>query len=240
MLPVIEQLLVLQDRDRRQRRLEAELADVPVQERRLREKIARLAAAADSLKQQVLHLESERKKLELEVASKEEFIRKCEAAQSQTKSNDEYRRYAHQVDTTRIEIRSLEDQELVLMEQADAASRDLETARKAAATETAALERQLADLQARSGVLARDLEAVGGERGRLAATVEPAVLSRYERLLQTRGDSCVVGVTGAICGGCHMKLPQHAFLLAKAQRELASCPLCNRILYCTRDMEPEP
>ena len=112
MLPVIEQLLVLQDRDRRRLRLEAELADLPLQQRRLLDKAARMAADADALKQQTRHLESERKELELEVASKQDFIRKCEASQAQTKSNEEYRRYAHQVETTRSEISALEDKQI--------------------------------------------------------------------------------------------------------------------------------
>jgi len=238
MLPVIEQLLVLQDRDRRRRRLEAEVADIPLQQRRLQDKVAQLAAAAESLKQRTRHLESERKELELEVSSKQEFIRKCEASQSQTKSNEEYRRYAHQVETTRAEIHALEDRELVLMEQTEAAARELEAALKVAAGEKAGVERQLADLAARLVNLERDLDAVCEERDRLADGLDAATLARYERLLESRGDNIVVGVGGTICGGCHMKLPQQVFLMAKAQQEPVTCPMCSRILYYTRDMEP--
>ncbi|MBL9172054.1 MAG: hypothetical protein JNL10_00845 [Verrucomicrobiales bacterium] len=238
MLPVIEQLLVLQDRDRRRLRLEAELKDVPVQQRRLQDKAAQLAAAAESLKQRTLHLEAERKKLELEVASKQDFIRKCELAQSQTKSNEEYRRYAHQIDTTRQEIHDLEDKEIVLMEQTEVAARELSEAQKVSTAERAAVDRQLSDLAARKGNLERDLTEVGDQRDQLADGVDPQVLSRYDRLLVSRGDNIVVGVSGAICGGCHMKLPQQVFLTAKAQREIVACPMCSRLLYYTRDMEP--
>ena len=238
MLPVIEQLLILQDRDRRRLRLEAELNDLPLQQRRLQDKAAQLAAAADALKQRTRHLESDRKKLELEVGSKQEFIRKCEVTQAQTKSNDEYKRYAHQIDTTRAEIRALEDQELVLMEQTEVAARELVAAQKISSEERAAVDRQLADLQIRSSNLERELNDVSDQRDQLAASVDAQVLAKYDRLLTSRGDNIVVGVAGAICGGCHMKLPQQVFLLAKAQREIALCPMCSRILYYTRDMEP--
>jgi predicted nucleic acid-binding Zn-ribbon protein len=238
MLPVIEQLLVLQDRDRKRLRLEAELTDLPLQRRRLQDKAAQMAAAADSLKHRTRHLESERKKLELEVSSKEEFIRKFETAQGQTKSNDEYKRYAHQIETTKAEIRALEDQELELMEATEVAARELVAAQATATAEKGAVDRQIAELTTREGNLQRDLEGVLGNREELAAAIEPSVLSKYERLLATRGDNIVVGVAGATCGGCHMKLPQQNFLFAKAQKELAVCPNCNRILYYTRDMEP--
>ena len=67
--------------------------------------------------------------------------------------------------------------------------------------------------------------------------VDMQVLSRYDRILQTRGENIVVGVTNITCGGCHMKLPQQVFLAAKAQKEIANCSNCGRILYYTRDME---
>ncbi|MEN9678335.1 MAG: hypothetical protein RIS76_4231 [Verrucomicrobiota bacterium] len=238
MLPVIEQLLVLQDRDRRRLRLEAELADLPLQQRRLLDKAARMAADADALKQQTRHLESERKELELEVASKQDFIRKCEASQAQTKSNEEYRRYAHQVETTRTEISALEDKQILLMERTEAAARELTKAQKVAAEEKSVVDRHLADLTARSANLERELNEVSDLRDQLADAVEPTVLARYDRLLTSRGDNIVVGVGGATCGGCHMKLPQQVFLVAKAQKEIATCPMCFRILYYTRDMEP--
>jgi len=238
MLPVIEQLLVLQDRDRKRLRLQDELADIPRQRRRLEERLAQAAAAADQLKQRTLHLESERKRLELEVKSKEDFIRKIETQQGTTKSNEEYRRFTHQIDTTRTEISALEDQELVLMEQTEVAARELAAAGQVATAERQGVERQIADLAAREGNLKKDLDGVLADRERLAGGVDPGTLSRYVRLIEKRGDNVVVGVTGATCGGCHMKLPQQVFLQAKAQQELVFCPNCTRILYYTRDMEP--
>lgn len=239
MLPVIEQLLVLQDRDRKRLRLQEELADLPHQRRRLEEKAAQTAATADHLKQKTRHLESERKRLELEVETKEEFIRKIETQQGTTKSNDEYRRFTHQIETTRNEITALEDQELALMEQGEIAARELTVAEKQAAEDRAAVQKQLADLNEREGNLKAELERVLADRERLSAGVEPAILVRYGRLVEKKGDNVVVGVKGVFCGGCHMKLTQQVFLQAKAQQELVFCPNCTRILYYQRDMEPE-
>ena len=238
MLPVIEQLLVLQDRDRKRLRLQAELADIPLQRRRLQDKLAQLAAAADNLKNRTRHLESERKRLELEVASKEEFMRKCETLQGATKSNEEYKRYTHQIETTKTEINALEDQELRLMEETEAANRELLIAQRTVTEQKDTLDRQLADLADRETNLQKEFAAVSADRSQLAAAIEPPVLSKYDRLLASRGDNIIVGVAGGICGGCHMKLPQQNFLFAKAQKELALCPNCSRIMYYTRDMEP--
>ena len=237
MLPVIEQLLVLQDRDRRLLRVRAELHEVPIQRKRLQDKAALATAGHETAKIHSRQIESDRKKLELEVDSKRDFIRKCETGQGQTKSNDEYKRYNHQIETTQTEIRALEDQQLELMEQAESAAKDLAAASKLSTELKAESDRHLADLAAREGNLQKELASVTTERAAAASGVEQQVLSKYDRILQTRGENIIVGVANVTCGGCHMKLPQQVFLAAKAQKELAHCSNCGRILYYTRDME---
>jgi uncharacterized protein len=237
MLPIIEQLLVLQDRDRRLIRLRAELADVPLQRKRLQDRAALTGAAHEAAKLRGRQIESDRKKLELEVQSKQDFIRKIETQQGATKSNDEYKRYTHQIETTHGEINALEDRELVLMEQAETVAKEIAAAAVVAAAQKAESDKQLADLAARQANLEKDLAAVSAERAEQAAKIDEPVLGRYDRILKTKGDNVVVGVANATCGGCHMKLPQQVFLAAKAQTEIVTCSSCGRMLYYTRDME---
>ncbi len=237
MLPVIGQLLVLQDRDRRLLRLRAELADVPLQRKRLQDRAAQTAAAHEEAKVHGRQVESDRKKLELEVKTKEEFIRKIETQQGATKSNDEYKRDTHQIATTHGEISALEDQELVLMEEADVAAKELAVAAGIAATQKADTDRQLGDLATREDSLLKQASVLAVEREELASKVDEQVRGRYDRLLKTKGDNVVVGVANVTCGGCHMKVPQQLFVAAKAQTEIISCSSCGRMLYYTRDME---
>lgn len=237
MLPVIEQLLILQDRDRKLLRLKAELTDTPAQRKRLQDKAAHTQAAFDVVKQKGRQIESDRKKLELEVQSKEDFIRKIETQQGATKSNEQYKAFTHQIETTRNEIHALEDQEIVFMEQAEKIAVEVDAAAKIAAGQKAESDKQLADLDAREANLKREFEGASTERATQAAKVDEATLARYERLLDRKGDNVVVGVKGAICGGCHMKLPTQAVVSAKAQSEIVTCINCGRMLYWTRDMD---
>lgn len=237
MLPIVEQLLILQDRDRKLLRLKAELADTPPQRKRLQDKAAHAQAAFEAVKQQSRHIESERKKLELEVSSKEDFIRKIETQQGATKSNDQYKAFTHQIETTKAEIHALEDKEIALMEQAEMAAKALAAAAKVAADHKAETDKQLADLAAREANLKKEFEAASVERAALAEKVDAPTLARYQHLLDRKGDNVVVGVKGAICGGCHMKLPQQTVVTARAQSEIVTCINCSRLLYWTRDMD---
>lgn len=236
MLPVIEDLLVLQDRDRRLRRIQAELDAVPGQRQLLQNKAAKAAADFDSVRKRGQQIESDRKKLELEVETLKDRIGKVRAQQNDTRSNDQYKAYQHQIETSEGEIAKLEDQQLALMEQAEAVAKDIAAASKVAAELKAETDRQLADLAQREGNLEKEEDQAADARDAAAAKVEPAVLGRYERLVKMKGDHVIVGVQGGVCGGCHVKLTTQALVSAKGQAEIVNCPNCGRILYFTADM----
>ena len=237
MLPIIEKLLILQDRDRRLLRVRAEVAAVPGQRQSIQGKSAAGAAEFDAIKKQAQQIESDRKKLELEADALKDRIGKVRAQQNETRSNDQYKAYEHQIETSQREISKLEDQQLELMERGEGAARQLAIATSAYAALKAETDRQLADLSAREKHLAAELATATEARATAAAAIEdPSVLSRYDRLLKTKGDNLIVGVAGGVCGGCHMKLPTQSVVSAKAQNELVACPSCSRILYFTSDM----
>ena len=237
MSPVIEALLVLQDRDRRLFRLRAEIEALPHQRKVLQDRATTTQSVFDNVRHQAQHLESERKKLELEVESLKQRISKVAAEQQSTRSNDQYKAFQHQIETTQGEIGRLDDRQLVLMEQTEVANAEVKVAQKTAAAQKAETEKQLQDLVAREASLRQELATVAADRVVQAAKVDPAALSRYEAVARKRSDTTLVGVPKGVCGGCHMQLPQHIFLKAKGEQEIPSCPNCTRLLYYSRDMD---
>jgi hypothetical protein len=237
MLPIIEKLLILQDRDRRLIRVRAEVATLPGQRQMIQAKAAAGSAEYEAIKKEAQQLESDRKKLELDADALKDRIGKVRAQQNETRSNDQYKAYEHQIETSQREISRLEDLQLDLMERIEAASRRVEVATKAHAALKAETDRQLTDLASREKHLATELASATEARATAASGIDDAsVLSRYDRLLKTKGDNLIVGVAGGVCGGCHMKLPTQSVVSAKAQNELVACPSCSRILYFTSDM----
>ncbi len=236
MLPIIEQLLVLQDRDRRMLRLKAELDTFPGQRQLLQTKAARAQEGFDEVRKKSAHTESERKRMELEVETLRQRIAKLEIEQQGTRSNDQYKTFQHQIGTIRTEIAKLDDQQLELMEQGELMAQEVKVASKGAAEQKAESDRIMSDLAAREEKMRKELELVSADRARLAADIDPVVVARYDRILKSRGDNIVVGVDKVVCGGCHMKLPMQSFVEAKGQQAIVHCPHCTRILYFTSDM----
>lgn len=237
MLPIIESLLVLQDRDRRLIRLRAELETVAPQRALLRGKASQAQVALDEAKRRLTTAEGERKRLEQEAASLRQRIQKFQAEQQSTRSNDQYKLFQQQIEAAEANIRKLEDGEIELMEQVEGLAKELQAANAAATVQKKETEQQVADVDAREANLKAEVESVTAQRAQQAASMDPAAVGRYERILKTRGDNVVVGVHRQTCGGCHVKLPTQIFLNAKAQVELVNCTNCGRLLYYTRDME---
>ncbi len=237
MLPVIENLLILQDRDRKIMRVEAELANLAPERAALDQRTKRAQDHLENSKQKSKQIESDRKKLELDVEAKKQQIEKYSLQQFQTKKNEEYRALAQEIEHCKAAITKLDDEQLVLMEQLEAATKELNEVQKstsAALKEVELARTALADKEVR---LKKELADLKSDYNRLTDAVEEGVRDRYVRLRKQRGATTVVGVDRGMCGGCHMKLPMQVVLSCKAQQEIVTCPNCSRILYFTPEMD---
>ncbi len=237
MLETIEKLLILQERDRRIRRVKGELIHIEPERQTLKAKAAGAQAALEHAKLRVKQLESERKELELEVEAKKELISKYANQQFQTRKNEEYRALQHEIDMCKEAIFKIEDQELELMEQGEAAQREVVRATQAANDARKLMDEQVAQLSAREGNLKKELAELEVNREELASAVDESARGRYDRLVRNKGENVVVGIQHGVCGGCHMKVPPQLLVMCQAEKEVVTCSNCGRILYYTSDMD---
>ena len=233
----IEKLLILQDRDQKIRREQGELARIEPERQMLRAKAAAAQTGLESAKLRIRQIESARKDLELEVETKKQMIVRYANQQFQTRKNEEYRALAHEIDTCKADIFKIEDGEIELMEQTEAAQKEILRATQALNDARKLMDGQVAQLDAREQNLKRDLAELEANREQLASAVDASARDRYERLLRSKGENVVVGVEHGVCGGCHMQLPPQLLVTCQGEKDLVGCSNCGRILYYTRDMD---
>src|SRR5688500_19131346 len=157
MLPVIENLLILQDRDRKIMRIEAELANLAPERVALEQRAQKAQTQAEAGKQKAKQLESDRKKLELDVEAKKGLIEKYSLQQFQTKKNEEYRALAHEIEMCKEAIGKIEDQQLELMEQAEQAQKQVAAATQSTNEAKRTIDARLADIAGREANLKKEL-----------------------------------------------------------------------------------
>jgi len=229
--PELEQLLVLQDRQQKIKQIQTEIETVPLQRKSLEAQLAASVAGVEVLKQKNRHVEMDRKKLELDVGTRAETIARLKTQQYQTRKNDEFQAIGHEIERYENEIRKIEDEELELMVQADTIKVDLAEEEKKAGVVRESIARQTKDLEAKSATLQSQLEELSKERAEIAGKIDEDLLSRFERLFQSKGDAVVVALEHEVCTGCHMKVTTQTAHRVKAGKEIVSCENCGRILY---------
>ena len=120
-LPVLEKLLILQDRDQQRLSLEAQLKTVPGDVVRVQQKISTEKAAIDSARTEMRELEMQKKLLETEIGSAETKLAKYRTQQLQVRKNEEYQALGHEIESTKTVIEGMEEKELGIMFQIDEA-----------------------------------------------------------------------------------------------------------------------
>ena len=236
MQEIIEKLLVLQDRDRKLLRVTQELAHIGPERESLKAKAASTQTALEAAKLRIKQIESERKQRDLEIEGKKAQIEKYLNQQLLTRKNEEYKALTHEIEMAKEVIFKIEDAEIVLMEQAEVAQKNVVTATAEAAAAKKLVDDQIGQLNQREENLKKEFAELTSGREQLASAVDDSTRNRYERLFKSKGENVVVSVEHSACGGCHMKLPTQIVTNCRAQGEIVTCPNCGRILYFTRDM----
>lgn len=111
------------------------------------------------------------------------------------------------VESLRRRARSLEDDLLEIMEQAEPVTAELESA----AAERSAIEAEVSAVQGRlaeaDGVLAEELAAAEAARAVSAQRVPSDLLATYESMRPKLDGIAIARLEGGRCGGCHLGLP---------------------------------
>ncbi len=235
MSTTIERLLLVQERDRRIAELTRERQDLPV---RIKQLEMRLDAHKESLKlaqEELKKNAAAMKQVDIEVESQKQKINKLREQQFQIKSNEEYKALEREIALIQKQIRGLEDQELALMEQTDGLRKMIAEREKDLKQEEGRVVEDQSGLKKHAEGIDAEIADLQRDRETLAKDVEPAWLSRYERIFKRTGDFAVVRIevrkSGNSCGGCHMTLPPQVVHNARKNMALTECSYCSRILY---------
>ncbi len=226
-----ENLLILQDRDQKIKALRNQHKSLPKDKKALEDKLLVARANLEQAKLLARENEVERRKLEMEVQGKLTSIGRFKTQQQQTRKNEEFQAFNHEIAHFEAEIRGLEDREMVLMEQAEVLQAKAGEAEKAFVKFEASIRDQIANLESGAAAAIARLGDLEAGRVGLAAKVSEETLTLYERLFLKKGDAAIVPLEHEVCGGCHMKVPTQTAVNVRTEQATVQCPNCGRILH---------
>lgn len=227
----MEDLLVIQDKDRRLARLTQEAKDIPLRKKELDRRLDAHRCSLEQANEDLKKATASVKQTEGEIELLNGKIRKYKEQQFQIKNNDEYRALEHEIEKAGKDISALEDQELIGMGQTDEVKKRIEEIQKGMKADEAHIAKDMLLLDERGAALKEQLDALLQEREKCAAGIPPDMLSRYERIMNHLKDVAIVPIENGSCGGCHMNLPPQVINNAKKDDSLTVCTYCGRIVY---------
>jgi len=231
MLPELEKMLILQDKDQHLRKLRLEVKKLPAEEERAKAKLAGDTEALRVAKEATQLNEVAMKNLQLQIQTRRDTIVKLKIQQFETRKNEEYQALGHEVERYAADVARLEDDELVLMEKGEGLKATQEAAAAALKATETLVQDELGRLVERRTNIASQVEEFEGLRTGLAAKLVPELLEQYDRIFKNRGDAAVVPLRHGVCGGCHMKVTAGCVATAKVGKILNNCPNCGRYVY---------
>ncbi len=227
----IDALVALQAKDSRLDSLAAQKAEIPSEISSLKGEIEAAQSALKDAKAKTLDCEKRKKERELELAAKEESIRKHSVELNQVKTNEAFKALQSEIESAKAAGSAIETQILELMEEADQSrAREKKLAQEAAEEEKKILV-EVRAAESRLAEVESSIAAAKVERDAAAGGIDPELLKAYE-LIRGRGKlDAIVPVEGGHCGVCRMGLMPQQLVESAKGRSLVVCESCQRILY---------
>lgn len=231
MLPALENLITLQTLDLQIRALEGRLAKIPQEVEALEKEIATEKANLETAENRVSESQKQRRALEGELEQLESAIGKYKDQLMQVKTNDEYKAMRRQIETTQENIGGKEEQVLLIMEEAEDLQEKVKVRQQELQEGKKKVQAMEADLEAEASKLRAELDKETQQREELLKSIEPDLLSQYNKVAQARSGVAVAEAKDEHCQVCHVRLRPQVYNEIRLGDRILSCDSCGRILY---------
>lgn len=183
------------------------------------------------LEKKLLDLQKQRKERELELATKEEAVKKLQGQLYSLKTNKEYQTMLQQIQGAKADSSVFEDQILALFDQADTVRVETEKENARLKEEEKEFNIQKKQVEDRLKAIDDRLAQLDAHRNQALSGIDPKILAQYDRILASRDGLAIVSVKDNSCKGCNMFVPPQVINLIKMYDRIITCEICNRMLY---------
>jgi hypothetical protein len=236
----LERLIALQRLDSAAHDAERRLAEEPERDKALE---ARIDAARQQLtesKERLTESQNTRREIEKNVAVHQGRLSKFREQAMAVKTNQEYHAIQKEIGFAQGEIKSLEDQVLERMLEADELTAAVKRAEAGLAAEQKATDAEKKAMAAEHARLQASLEQLRGERAEIVRAIDPQLLTVFDAVARKRNGIALSEAKDGICTICHVRLRPQVFNTVLKNELILQCDHCNRILYYVPVLRPAP
>jgi hypothetical protein len=184
-----------------------------------------------ALEKKSLDLQKQKKDHELEVASKEESVKKLQGQLYSLKTNKEYHAMLQQIEDAKADASMIEDKIIGVMVGLDQVRDEIENEKRRLQEEEKNVNERKKSVESRLKEIDEIIAKSHAQRKALEPTITPNILAQYERILNSRDGLAIVHVKDNSCAGCNMFVPPQVINLIRMYDRIVTCEVCNRILF---------
>uniref|UniRef100_I2Q0M7 Zn-ribbon protein n=1 Tax=Desulfovibrio sp. U5L TaxID=596152 RepID=I2Q0M7_9BACT len=239
-LKQIEQLVVLQKVDDEIVILQDELKRAPLQISELEKRRQEIEEGAEIVRDKLKYLTDQQKRLESEIETDSVRLKKSKSKMMMVGNTKEYHAMMREMDNLEKQNRGREEEKITVAEELARQNLELKTIDERAGglgVELAAARQSLDERIAVAKARLTELEARRSEAGQ---AVPKPILQRYEFIRSRLKNPVIVPVAAGICSGCHISIPPQSFIELQKGVQILSCPNCQRLIYWSDHIAPEP
>lgn len=187
--------------------------------------------------QELQQVQLRKKEKELDLASKEEGVRKAQGQLYQLKTNKEYHAKLSEIESIKADASLAEEEILKAMEEIEQAQERLNEAKGVLSAQEKEFKEAEAQVNSQTKEIEGKIAQYETKRKVIVEGVDPQILTQYEHLLKVRYGKAIAPVINENCGACHMRLTAQTINEIKMYAEFKTCGNCVRILYISEDFE---
>jgi uncharacterized protein len=178
-----------------------------------------------------------RKEKELEMAVKEESIKKQTNQLGLLKTNKEYQAMLKEIEGAKADCSVFEDVILKFMDEVDSLKNDLEKEKVKFQEEEKSFSSEKVRINARIQDIEKEIKSLETKRLEITPHIDKKILSAYERILKNKDGLAIVSVKNNACQGCFMNVTAQVINEIKMFERITVCEMCARILYIEDEID---
>ncbi len=210
---------------------ERRLAEEPDRERNLTARLEAAKGQVATAKERLADNQNARRAIEKDVAVHQGRLSKFREQAMAVKTNQEYHAIQKEISFAQGEVKTLEDQVLERMIEADELVALAKSAESGLAAEQKAIDADRRAMAAEFQELRATLERLAAGRTELVRDLDPAVLTMFELVARRRNGIAVAEARDGICTVCHVRLRPQVFNTVRRNEQIIQCDSCQRVLY---------
>ncbi|HRV34803.1 MAG TPA: C4-type zinc ribbon domain-containing protein [Desulfomonilia bacterium] len=239
MKDLLEGLIALQNVELEIFKAEEGLKELPKEIDEIDSIIRARKSSLDAVDEEIAMFEEKKTPLEAELKENQEILDAADARIKRIKTNKEYLALQREIDLAKKRKGDIEEQLLGLMDKIEKKGTDKERIQKSFEADRVILDEKKEKLLAQMKELEAVVAEYKGQDEKLRASVEPSLLSKYDRIKQSKKGIAVVDCRHGVCGGCHMHIPPQLYNELVRGDKMIICPTCQRMLYIESAPEQE-